>query len=174
MDEDVKICPECGAEYFSHVEECKGCEVRLVWPGEVKERRAEKAAAAADSPLVCVEEGTADRLAELAGALRAAGIEPQILRAHGGKSCSSGSGLGLFVPQALAKEAVAAMDEYWLNLHPELKEMEERLGAGLCPACGAKLTMTTRGVITECQDCGLNLGGPPGSGSGGGDGCGTC
>lgn len=171
MDQDVKICPECGAEYFAHVDECRGCGVLLVFPGQETKKTY---TSQDDSPLVCIEEGTPDRLQELAGALRAVGIEPQVLRAGAGSSCSGG-GVGLFVPQVVAKEAVKALDEYWLKKHPELKEMEERLNAGQCPACGATIAVSTSGFVSECPDCGLNLGGPPGSG---GDcntgGCGTC
>lgn len=166
MDEDVKVCPECDAEYFSHVDECRGCGVRLVWPGEEAPKVAK---GAGDSPLVCIEEGDQTRLGELAGVLRGAGIETQILGTSQGKSCSGG--IGLFVPQDHAKLAVETIDSYWLNKHPELKEMEQMLNSGTCPACGAKLgTNTTVEFSGTCPDCGLNLGG---GGGGGGD-CSTC
>jgi hypothetical protein len=56
MYEDVKICPECGAEYFAHVEECNGCGVRLLSTEEkakMEKEAAEPASKGADesSPL---------------------------------------------------------------------------------------------------------------------------
>lgn len=164
MEEDVKVCPECDAEYYAHIDECRGCGVPLVFPGEAAEQ---KVRAVDDSPLVCIEEGTPERLNELSGALLAAGIEGQILRADAGGGCGGG-GVGLYVPQSIAREAVNAIDDYWLKKHPELKEMEERMSQGICPACGAQLAMTTTaGSIRECPDCGLNF--EPGHG---GDDCG--
>lgn len=171
MDHDVKICPECGAEYYAHVDMCRGCDVALVFPGQAPQKRA---ADAGDSPLVCIEESSPERLGELIGALMAVGIEGKVLKMTAKGGCGGG-GTGLFVPEALAKEAVTAIDEYWLNKHPELKEMEDMLNSGQCPACGADIKVTTSGFVQECPDCGLNLGGPAGgdcdTGSGG---CSTC
>ncbi len=154
MEEDVKVCPECDGEYYAHITECRGCGVPLVFPGEAA---AKKITANDDSPLVCIEEGSQERLNELSGALLAVGIEPKILRADAGGSCGGG-GVGLYVPQSVARDATSALDDYWLNKHPELKEMEERMSQGICPACGAKLAIsTTAGVVKNCHDCGLNF-----------------
>ncbi len=35
----VKICPECNAEYFAHIVECAGCGVPLKVPEELEAQR---------------------------------------------------------------------------------------------------------------------------------------
>jgi len=170
MEEDVKVCPECDAEYYAHVSECRGCGVGLVFPGELA---AKKVTSDDESPLVCIEEGTQERLNELSGALLAVGIEPKILRADAGGGCGGG-GIGLFVPQSVARRAVDALDDYWLKKHPELKEMEERMLQGICPACGAHLATATTGIVKECPDCGLNFDSGHGDDDCGSGSCSTC
>lgn len=161
MSEEVKICPECGAEYFAHVSECRACEVPLISPGDNISKRP---AVSPGGELVCIEEGDYDRVTELARGLNRSGVECKVLNiARGGGSSCSGGGFGIFVQQSIAREAVKTVEDLWQKLHPELRQTEERLDAGLCPACGSGLN----GSMNECPDCGLYLGG-------GGDNCGGC
>jgi ribosomal protein L40E len=163
MDEDVLICPECGAEYYAHVKTCKGCGVALVRPGRAGE------APSASGSLVCIEAGGYDRVSDMARSLKGAGFECGVLKTGGKSSCATGGEYGLFVDSAVASKAAMAIEDLWLKLHPEMKQTESRLLDGLCPACGARL----QGAPSECPDCGLNLGGG-GGGHGHGDGCGGC
>ncbi len=158
MDDPVKVCPRCGAEYFAHVASCNACGVALVFPEDLP-----KAPLPVDDEeeLVCVEEGNLDMLADSLAAIRKAGLEGSILKAGKAGSCSGGPGYGLFVGRSIAGFAVKIIEENTERLYPGMKEAEERMGAGLCPACGADVSNGQ----AECPDCGLNL-------SGGGDGCG--
>ncbi len=154
MDAQVKLCPECGAEYFAHITECGNCEVALVFPEELKKGSAPKPRGEGD--LVPIMQGELQRMKEIAHGLKAKEIECQVLNAGGGgSSCSSGSGYAVFVHQATVREAVKAADEVYRKLHPELDEMDERYRQGQCPACGAD----ARNAPGVCPDCGLNLGG---------------
>lgn len=163
MDDDVKICPECGAEYFAHVEMCGGCDVALVRPGEQVERVRPD-----DGQLVSILQGPQDRIQEYSRVIAAQGMECHVLN-PGGSGCSPA--YGLFVNQHDAEDAVRAIEQYTLDMHPELLETDAKLRSGLCPACGASLSnWTTSG---ECPDCGLNL--EPGGGDcGTGCGPGSC
>lgn len=162
MDEQIKICPECGAEYYAHIKSCKGCEVDLIFPHEKAAYK--KNLPKAEGELVCIEEGPYDRVSEISRELKKEGIEAQVLNAGAGKSCSSSS-FGLFVPMSIARETVRTIEEIYNRLYPELRQAEQRLQAGQCPACGAGLSASS----DECPDCGLYLGGGAGP-----DDCGGC
>lgn len=163
MSEDTRICPECGAEYFAHIVSCATCEVQLLSPGE------KKMMPRAEGDLVCVDEGTYERATELARELKKQGVECEVLNMGKGKSCSSNGEFGLFVPQSIARQTVGMIEELMLKLYPELIEVDARLEAGLCPACGAP----SNGEA-ECPDCGLNLGGGGHDHGGCGGDCGPC
>ena|SRR3990172_1424286 len=169
MEEDVKICPECGAEYFAHVSECRGCEVPLVHPGE--SAPVERKAPVDSDPLVCIAEGDLGRARALQADLKSAGFDSKVLNMNQGKSCSGG--FGVFVNQSLAAQAAGKLQELFYKRNPEVKEMEKKVSEGRCPACGAEIFYS----VYECPDCGLNLsGGGHGGGHShsGGDNCGEC
>lgn len=164
MYEDVKICPECGAEYFAHVEECKDCGVRLLHPEE-KARLDEKAsepvcsvAGESDGSTVCIEQGLLAHLKELQGALEAEGIECEIVKSQETTpSCTKGETFSLLVPKDASGEALKAIEEYWHRLHPEVKQAEQMISEGLCPCCGSDVK-----GMPVCPECGLALEGPSG------------
>lgn len=161
MDEDVKICPQCEAEYYAHVAVCKGCEVPLVHPQELNRKTGVHKA---EGELVCIIEGPYDVMKDLSAGLKSAGIECEILNAGDPNSCSGPNVFGVFVPQSIFSEAVSAMKEAYHKIYPELKGTEDRYREGLCPACGADV----KDAWGACPDCGLNLlgGGPHGGGGG--------
>ena len=166
MFEDVKICPECGAEYFAHVEECKECGVRLLHPEEKAEldkkasepvREVGVGGAGSD---VCIEQGPHSRIRELADALDEKGIGYEIVKAEdapGGRggACSTRHVFSLIVPEDLSEQASEAIEEYFHRLHPEVKEAKEMLDKGLCPCCGYNVE-----GMSVCGECGLALEGP--------------
>ena len=45
------------------------------------------------------------------------------------------------------------IDEYYMELHPEIRESQELVDQGRCPACGYHVGTDAR----ECPDCGLRL-----------------
>lgn len=151
MDEQVKVCPECGAEFFAHVIECNRCETELVSPEEARGPAPKKSHDPTEG-LACVEEGTYERANEVAWTLRSAGFDVQVLRTPGGSSCKGS--FGVFVDRSAASEAVKKIQKAWNQSHPEVAAAEERMRKGMCPACGALLM----GSSEECPDCGLFLG----------------
>lgn len=162
MDDQTKICPECNAEYYAHITECRSCEVPLIFPHEKVDSRVPKG----EGALICIEEGTYERITELVQALQKEGFDAKVLRAPS-NSCGGGE-YGAFVAQNIAREAAKKADELWQKMFPELIDAEEKLKQGLCPACGASLM----GSSDECPDCGLFVGDPDNCG---GDGsCGSC
>ncbi|MBI5561479.1 MAG: hypothetical protein HY894_01300 [Deltaproteobacteria bacterium] len=162
--DDVKVCPRCEAEYYAHVSECASCGVPLVAPHEAAAR---EALPEAEGELVCVMEGPLDKVTELSGRLKKSGFETEALKIAGAGGCSPDSGFGVFVAKNQAAAAVGKMEEFWHGLHPEMKAAQERMNAGLCPACGAALNPAN----PECPDCGLFLGDPS---CGNVPGCGSC
>jgi hypothetical protein len=167
MDEQVKVCPECGAEFFAHVIECNRCEAELVSPEEARGGAPKKKHAAPDDGLACVEDGTYERANEVAWMLRSSGFDVKVLRTPGGSSCKGS--FGVFIDRGAATEAARKIQEAWKRSHPELAASEELIREGKCPACGALLM----GSSEECPDCGLFLGVRDGSCDDHG-GCGTC
>ena len=150
MDEQVKVCPECGAEFFAHIMECNRCEAELVSP-ETVGRPSKMQSPSADPSLVCIDEGSYDRSNEVAWGLRSAGFDAKVLRTPA-NSCKGG--FGVFVDRECAREAAQKIEELWKQSHPEIEEAEERMRKGLCPACSALLL----GSSEECPDCGLFVG----------------
>jgi predicted amidophosphoribosyltransferase len=151
MDDNVKLCPECEAEFFAHIAECNRCEVPLVSPEELRKGPLKKA----EGELVVIMQGSLERMKEIAYGLKGKDIQSKILNAgEGGASCGGGN-YGLFVDQSIGREAVEAAGEIYSKLYPEIEELEESYRKGECPACGANV----KNAPGVCSDCGLNLGG---------------
>lgn len=147
--EQTKVCPDCGAEFFAYVKECSRCMVELVPASEITGGAPRKKHPS--EGLVCIAEGSYESANDLAWQLREKGFEVTVLRSPAG---SCGGGFGIFVDQAIAKDAVRYRDELSRKMSAGLDEAEEKLRQGLCPACGAKLM----GSSEECPDCGLFVG----------------
>jgi hypothetical protein len=162
MDEQVKICPECKAEYYAHITKCRSCDVALVSP---ETAHADKMPAP-QGELVCIEQGAYERILEFATLLESSGIGAKALNIRPGNSCSSEGGFGLFVQQSLAPASVKIIEDFCERVYPGMREAQERLAAGLCPACGADI----KNAVSECPDCGLSLSNECGD-TGCGNGC---
>jgi hypothetical protein len=158
MSTDVKICPECDAEFFAHISECNGCHVALVSPCAPDLPEATTIPEPEDFELtednlriISIEQGDIAKIDELHRALKARNIPSQVIVAK--QSCNGG--FILQVPEYNVKNAFAAIDDYWQKVHPELKEAATREDSGQCPACGFELNSSPE----SCPDCGLSLGG---------------
>lgn len=149
QNEDTKMCPDCGAEYFAYVKECSRCMVELVASSEITGGAPRKKHPS--EGLVCIEDGSYERANELAWQLREKGFDATVLRAP---YASCGGGFGVFVEQDIARDAARYRDELIKQATAGLDEAEAKLKAGLCPACGAALM----GSSEECPDCGLFVG----------------
>jgi len=152
MDEDVKICPGCGSEFFAHIERCGRCDLPLIFPGEERPMAAETDEG--EGSLVLLESGALGDMKWLSGRLQKAGFGPQVLNlSDGGGGCCSSEGYGLFVEEPFAIEAMKKVEEISLKASPELADMNKQVSAGKCPACGANISFS----LHQCPDCGIPI-----------------
>jgi hypothetical protein len=161
MFEQVKVCPECEAEFFAHIEECNGCAVKLITPEELKHIQASDDLAVAEGQgtrdefgeMVCVDKGTPNRVTELKAMLAKKGIECEITAEdNGSPSCKGSTRLLLLAPKTAEDVSIRLIDDHWQRLHPELLDSGRLASVDNCPACGHNT-----GGASECQDCGLTL-----------------
>ncbi len=152
MDEDVKICPGCGSEFFAHIERCGRCDLPLIRPGE--DQPMASPADDNEATLVLLESGSPEDMKWFCGKLKKMGFRPQVLNLSGGGGCCSSEGYGLFVEEPFAIDAMRKLEEIRLKASPELEEMSDQISAGKCPACGANISFS----LHTCPDCGLSIG----------------
>ena len=150
-----KICPDCEAEYYPHIEKCADCGVVLLSfeeyrrAQEERKRTEEKAIENA----VKVLEGDLDWMSELRTVLLDAGIPCMRHSEAGcGKGCCGDKCRLLVSPEDLER-AQETIEEYLMELDPDLRTAREMFGKGKCPACGSSIGPDAR----ECRDCGLTL-----------------
>ncbi len=149
-----KICPDCETEYLPHIEKCADCGAVLLWPEELEKAREEKKRLMekAVEDEVAVREGDLNWMSELYAVLIDSGI-PCTVRTDSdcGKGCHGKH--RLVVSTADAERAQERIEEYFMEMHPEIRASRELAGAGKCPACGSPVGAGDR----ECPDCGLPL-----------------
>ncbi len=157
MTTDIKICPECGAEFYSHISECNGCDVPLIHPDATPVTTGVPQVPDSDEALrlVTIEQGDLAKISELHNVLTVRGLPSEVINATAAAGSCNG-GFLLQVPEYIKKTAVTAINDHWHELHPELGDAVEREESGQCPACGFTLDSTPE----NCPDCGLNLGSP--------------
>ena len=152
--EQVKLCPECGEEYYAHISECYDCEVLLKWPEEIGKKNIEENQIEdlSESGEV-IKEDKMDLIKELNKMLLASGVPSKMVTCDGCDSGKCGTTYQLVVNTNSIEQANGLIDEYFLKIHPEMRESVEWVKEGRCPACGHHL-----GIDTEkCPDCGLLL-----------------
>jgi hypothetical protein len=170
MSDNIKICPQCNAEYFAHAERCSSCEVDLVSPGEAPEAHHdhdhsvdESDVPWPDGPSEVLMEATLAILQDMGNVLNKNGLpyeiyeKPHIEGVEDKKnaaSCRAGeSEYAIVVPKAKMEESIKITEAHWYKQHPEQVESDKRASLGQCPACAAQLEDNPG----ECPDCGLNL-----------------
>jgi hypothetical protein len=149
-----KICPDCGTEYLPHVDTCADCGAVLLLPDEYEKAQGEKERLrrrAVDDE-VAIREGDLNWVGELHSVLIDSGI-PCAVRADSccGKGCRPKC--RLVVSRADVEKALERIEEYFAEMHPEIRTSRELLSEGKCPACGSPVGAGDR----ACPDCGLML-----------------
>jgi len=159
VEELVKICPACGAEYLPHIEKCADCGTTLVLPG------GQPAAPSAPEPgpgqvqaenLVCIRVADLDWARRLGARLERAGID-HLLEAQEteGARCCHGAGRFRVMVRRDDARAASAVDAEQLQADvPEMAGAPSSAGdADCCPACGDPVPDRA----AECPACGLVL-----------------
>jgi hypothetical protein len=150
-----KICPRCETEYLPHIEKCADCGSVLLLPEElqnaIEERKRIRQKAVEDTAVV--REGDLGWLSELRTVLADAGIPAAVRTASNcGQGCCGGTHW-LVVSSGDRERAQERIEEYLMEINPELRASNELLRQGKCPACGSPVGTDAR----ECPDCGLPL-----------------
>jgi rRNA maturation endonuclease Nob1 len=150
-----RICPQCETEYLPHIEKCADCGAVLLLPEELKRAREERERIREKivENTAVVREGDLDWLSELRAVLIDAGIPGSVRAAAGcSKGCCGGTHW-LVVSSGDLQRAQERIEEYLMEINPELRASNELRREGKCPACGSPVGADER----ECHDCGLPL-----------------
>ncbi|MBE7443889.1 MAG: hypothetical protein HS132_00905 [Planctomycetia bacterium] len=153
--EKIKLCPECGSEYYAYISVCADCGVPLKMPEEIGKKRDIKPDVTAHphEEWVAIREEGKEGIRELSDLLSRNGISSKIALAPG---CSTGKCGCRYLLLAAKKDAHAAhncIEEFHTHKYPEIRTSEEWESQGRCPACGYCVSPDTK----ECPDCGLLL-----------------
>lgn len=151
----VKICPDCSAEYFSHVVKCADCGTTLLSPEEIRRVEEEKKRLRERSleDMVVVRQGDLNWMDELCNVLIDHGIASTVHVDAGCNKGCCGDTCRLVVSSRDAEKAHERIEEYFREMHPEMQASHELMSDGKCPACGTSVAADT----VECPDCGLPL-----------------
>jgi uncharacterized OB-fold protein len=150
-----KICPDCETEYLPHIEKCADCGTLLLLYEEYrsvqeeKKRLMEKAIRNA----IVVREGDLKWLDELYNVLIEAGITCAVTSDTGCNKGCCGDKWRLIVSQEDLERAKERIEEYFMEMHPEIRASNELVSQGKCPACGSPVVVGAN----DCPDCGLTL-----------------
>lgn len=151
----VKVCPECNAEYFAHIVECAGCGVPLKLPEELEallERQRQFEEEEVQNG-VAIKEGEKNLIFELHHVLIEKGYPCRVITSPGATPGKCEEKFLLIVPEEEAPSATQSLKDHSHEMYPELKESEELAAQGRCPACGFDVGADAK----ECPDCGLIL-----------------
>ena len=102
---------------------------------------------------VAIREDTQELIKELSDMLSENDIPSGITLAPGCSAGTCGCRFILLVSRENAQDALDSIDEYYMTVHPELRESKEWADQDRCPACGHHVGKDAK----ECSDCGLLL-----------------
>ena len=148
-----KICPACRTEYLPNIEKCADCGADLLFSEEyakVQEETKRLEEKAIDAAVV-VREGDRKWLKELHDVLIDAGIPCMVTTDPGCSKDHCGNKWRLLVSEGDLENAKACIEEYFAEIHPEMRASNELASRGKCPACGFPVGASA----VECPDCGL-------------------
>ena len=151
----IKICPECGTEYFPHIEYCADCDALLLSPEEnrmAQEEKKRQVDKESWTPVI-VRKGSLKWMNELFGVLTDSGIPCVVSAEEGCNKGGCGATYCLLVSSPNGEVAHERIEEYCMEIHPEIKDSQELINQGKCPACGYPVYADT----VDCPDCGLTL-----------------
>ena len=150
-----KLCPHCGSEFLPHIEKCSDCGAVLLTSEEhrkaLEERKRTEEKIVENS--VVVREGDLNWMTELREVLIDAGIPCTVQTNAGCKKGCRGAACRLVVSSDDFERARDRIEEYYMEVSPELRVSNELLKEGKCPACGSPVGPGD----PECRDCGLPL-----------------
>jgi hypothetical protein len=152
--QNIKICPDCGTEYFSHIQNCADCGTVLLLPEEnekLQEERKRCKEEILDNPVV-IREGDLKLLNELYNVLIDASV-PCIINVDRCKKGCSSHPYQLLVSESDAGKANELVEEHFIRVNPEFRASKDMRDGGKCPACGSPVNPDS----VECPDCGLRL-----------------
>jgi rubrerythrin len=159
MQEEIKVCPNCGAEYYSHIQQCVDCSVDL----EYKSNNEISSSIDEFVELVLIRSDEALFIKEFQRKLDEIGIQsiinveytPQHKSSHG--HFGTGSYYSIYVSKEHEEKARALEHSLWTeeleqdNLKQEIILNTEN--NQYCPACNAFVGIDAK----ECPSCGLFL-----------------
>jgi hypothetical protein len=150
-----KICPDCEVEYMPHIEKCADCGAVLLSHEEHRQAQEEKKQlmAQAIENAAVVREGDLKWLGKLYNVLIDASIPCAVISDAGCNKGCCGSKCQLIVSKEDLERAQESISEYYMEIHPELRDSIELVNQGKCPACGSPVGTGD----SECSDCGLTL-----------------
>ena len=102
---------------------------------------------------VAVREGSLKWMDELYNVLIDSGLPCAVHTESGCNKSCCGDTCRLVVSTQDAEKASERIEEYCMDMYPELKASNELMGDGKCPACGSPVAADA----VECHDCGLTL-----------------
>ena len=100
-----------------------------------------------------VKEETQEWLKELPDLLSESSILSRLTLSPGCTAGTYGCRFILLVAEKNVQVALHSIDEYYMAVHPELRESQERADQDRCPACGHHVGKDAK----ECSDGGLVL-----------------
>ena len=150
-----KICPDCETEYLPHIEKCADCGTVLLLHEEYTSGQEEKKGLMEEAirNAVVVREGDLKWVDELYNVLIDAGIPCAATSDAGCNKSCCGDKWRLIISKEDLERAKERIEEYFMEMHPEIRASKELVSQGKCPACGSPVLAG----VNECPDCGLIL-----------------